>query len=112
MIKQRHQWPEGTHCAYCDRPFTQKNVVKTKDHVWPLGRDGWNDIRNYVSCCSTCNGLKGDMHISKFAMWVRVKIKRDHEMYPFISKMSFNAWKIYNKMIPELKRIRKIKYNL
>lgn len=53
-----HQWElllkwYGGCCAYCG---VSQNIIM--EHVIPLSRGGWHDIRNIVPACALCNRKK------------------------------------------------------
>ena len=46
---------DGHTCVYCE---SKKNL--TIDHVMPRSRGGENTWENLATCCTKCNGKKGD----------------------------------------------------
>lgn len=60
-------------CLYCGidtHIFRDEHIVdgyedtskqNTMDHIQPINRGGLNVLENVLSCCKTCNNLKGDM---------------------------------------------------
>jgi 5-methylcytosine-specific restriction endonuclease McrA len=46
---------DNNECTYCG---SKKNL--TIDHIIPKSRGGQNTWMNLVTCCSSCNRLKGD----------------------------------------------------
>jgi hypothetical protein len=60
----------ATHCTYCRQAFGEK-VIKTKDHVFPLGfqnlfpktfaERGGSGYGNIVAACKRCNNLRASL---------------------------------------------------
>ena len=46
-------------CYYCQSPLNRNRY--TIDHVIPLSRGGFHDVRNIVCACKRCNEIKGAM---------------------------------------------------
>jgi CRISPR/Cas system Type II protein with McrA/HNH and RuvC-like nuclease domain len=53
--RQRIYKRDNNECTYCG---SKKNL--TIDHIIPKSRGGQNTWMNLVTCCSSCNRLKGD----------------------------------------------------
>lgn len=96
-------------CFYCKRSYGLHKSVwrrkyaalrKTKDHVLPKSRGGFNGTDNYVSCCEDCNHLKSNMKPNEFAKWLKKELRQknnSHPMFPMFKYIMFNSWKLYNK---------------
>ena len=60
-------------CQFCKSACDRKNL--TIDHLIPLALGGLDDITNYVTCCSSCNGRKADLPLAVFALSINVQIE-------------------------------------
>jgi len=59
---------DGNQCAYCG---CKKNL--TIDHIIPKSKGGDNSWLNLVTCCATCNRLKGDRTPEEANMKLNIK---------------------------------------
>jgi hypothetical protein len=50
----------GGRCEYCRAPESITNCEFEVDHVWPLARDGPDDLANLALACRACNLRKQD----------------------------------------------------
>lgn len=84
--KEKYHPKNGTHCAYCGRPFSGKKARRTQDHIVPRilgGKDGFNR----VAACLQCNQDKGRLPLLN---WIAVlEVKKDSR--------AKGAWKVYNR---------------
>ena len=58
-------------CVYCGAAVRVMHI----DHVQPVSRGGTNDPRNLVTCCPSCNSLKGSKTLEELN-WKPVRITR------------------------------------
>jgi 5-methylcytosine-specific restriction endonuclease McrA len=69
-------------CQYCGDQFTAKDL--TLDHVKPRSLGGISSWSNLVTCCATCNWLKGTKVIEPLTKpkepnyWQMVKANKKH----------------------------------
>jgi 5-methylcytosine-specific restriction endonuclease McrA len=56
-------------CQYCSTTFATFEL--TFDHVVPVAQGGRKDWENIVTCCVTCNRLKGGRTPAEAAMYLR-----------------------------------------
>lgn len=48
-------------CRYCHQPFeSDGDLEKTKDHIIPISKGGFDKKINRVPCCYNCNQWKSD----------------------------------------------------
>lgn len=66
-VKNKVMQKDGGICVYCgynaDKPAPVGEYIGAKitiDHIYPVSLGGDNNISNLVSCCSVCNGYKGN----------------------------------------------------
>lgn len=78
-------------CVYCD---SKKNL--TIDHVMPRSRGGGNTWENLVTCCTKCNGKKGDRTPEESGMKMRRKPFKPGYIY-FIKNFAkiYDQWTVY-----------------
>jgi hypothetical protein len=62
---------------YGINPITKEELMMTKDHIIPRSKGSKDNLSNYQTMCSSCNGEKGnnlestlDYHIQKYTDWV------------------------------------------
>lgn len=60
-------------CQFCKNEFDRKDL--TIDHLIPLASGGLDEVTNYVTCCSPCNGRKADLPLTVFARLVNVQVE-------------------------------------
>jgi hypothetical protein len=71
---------DSNKCFYCEytfgSPVKYKGIIliKTKDHIIPISRDGNSSILNIVYACHQCNHLKGNRLPNEFSDFLKVKI--------------------------------------
>lgn len=74
-------------CQYCGEQFTSKDL--TLDHVKPKSQGGGYGWKNIVTCCATCNWMKGAKVIDPLnepkepTYWQMVKASRGVTQYSF-----------------------------
>ena len=74
-------------CQYCGEKFTSKDL--TLDHVKPKSLGGGGGWSNMVTCCATCNWLKGAKVIEPMTKpyepnyWQMVKTAKEHSQYTY-----------------------------
>jgi hypothetical protein len=56
-------------------------VLMTKDHVLPKSKGGKDQMENYVTCCATCNMLKGDACLTPDQIFILREVYNSSEMY-------------------------------
>lgn len=59
---------DGYQCTYCGN---KKNL--TIDHIIPKSRGGQNSWLNLITCCSSCNRIKGDKTPDEAKMVLNIK---------------------------------------
>ena len=59
---------DGHECTYCG---SKRNL--TIDHIIPKSKGGQNTWMNLVTCCSSCNRLKGDRTPDEAGMKLLIK---------------------------------------
>ena len=65
-IQQQIWARDGFRCMLCGQPMGK--VQLTVDHWTPLELGGINDASNYLSCCRSCNKLKGSRDPSEYCL--------------------------------------------
>lgn len=60
-------------CQFCKIGFDRRDL--TIDHLVPLALGGLDDVTNYVTCCSPCNGRKANLPLAEFARLVNVQVE-------------------------------------
>jgi len=74
-------------CQYCGDQFAGKDL--TLDHVKPKSQGGPMGWKNIVTCCGTCNWMKGAKALDPLnppiepTYWQMIKIARQHSSYTF-----------------------------
>lgn len=77
---RKNQWNRAAnkcdgHCWYCGAKPAPDEI--TVDHAKPRSRGGGNWDDNLLPACGYCNNLKGDLTVSEFRKWVKVKVIRN-----------------------------------
>lgn len=54
-------------CQYCIKPFPPRAL--SYDHVVPRAAGGQTTWENVVTCCKTCNAIKGNRSCDDAGMW-------------------------------------------
>jgi 5-methylcytosine-specific restriction endonuclease McrA len=57
---------DGLACCYCGASVTDE-VKLTLDHIIPHSHGGSNNETNLVTCCHTCNSIRGNRSVEAFA---------------------------------------------
>lgn len=85
-------------CHYCRREFDENRINKTKDHIIPISKGGYDKKENRVPCCFDCNQWKDDMYLEDWLKAVYYFIKKGKERNPYDIKtlglMVYNIKKI------------------
>lgn len=83
-------------CQYCGNRFEDKDL--TLDHVIPTSRGGRNSWENVVTCCFSCNNLKGNQTPAQAGMSL-VRPPKRPQWIPFSRfarhRNSFSQWKTF-----------------
>lgn len=100
----------GNQCAYCGLPY-EKHIVKRngkyiimnfhKDHV---DDKGYNDLRNAVPACQSCNSSK---HQSSLDDWYMSRDFYDEEKYNFIIWWISEGYKDFIEDKPPYRIVRR-----
>lgn len=61
-------------CQYCSKKFGKEHL--TLDHVIPKSRGGKSSWANIVTCCTWCNGKKGDKLLKELGWKLKQQPKR------------------------------------
>lgn len=69
---QRHQ---RSACRYCKRPFDEVIIEKTKDHIVPVSKGGFDRKENRVPCCYECNQWKDDKSLETWLKEIQRLVK-------------------------------------
>ena len=87
--RQRIYKRDNNECAYCG---SKKNL--TIDHIIPKSRGGQNTWMNLVTCCSSCNRLKGDRTPEEANMRLNTK---PYEPTIFSEILNSSVGKVWNE---------------
>lgn len=66
-------------CRYCGRQFEENYLDKTKDHIVPVSRGGFDKKENRVPCCYDCNQWKSDKSLEQWLKEVHRMVKKQKE---------------------------------
>lgn len=77
------------YCRYCRREFSHY-VEKTKDHVIPKSRGGYDKKENRVYCCNDCNQWKSDKMPDVWLIELKKVLKKDKYHTPYTRTMVGN----------------------
>lgn len=80
--KKQHEEKKKLVCRYCRRQFDEY-AEKTRDHIVPLSRGGYNHKENRVPCCKECNQWKGDKELTDWLKEVKILVKKEKERKPY-----------------------------
>ena len=61
-------------CQYCLKKFESRDGLSI-DHLVPVMGEGMHDIRNYVTCCRSCNSRKKDKPLSEFIRTMEIELE-------------------------------------
>jgi 5-methylcytosine-specific restriction endonuclease McrA len=75
--EKMHEEMRKQRCFYCKRPFHAYNVQKTKDHIIPLSKGGYNTKENRVLCCLGCNGWKANKALKVWRKEIKSLVEND-----------------------------------
>jgi 5-methylcytosine-specific restriction endonuclease McrA len=62
---------DNLKCIYCGN--APENSILTLDHIISQELGGDNSASNLVTCCKTCNSMKGSKTIRQFFIYLRDK---------------------------------------
>lgn len=71
------------YCVYCGK-YTNDLVL---DHIYPLAKEGSNDISNLTVSCPSCNSRKGSYPIEDF---LGITIEKRDKLYLEIRRHVYN----------------------
>ena len=57
---------DGATCVWCARPFDDRLVVPTTEHLVPRIKGGPSWVENEVAACRRCNGERGHRTLGEF----------------------------------------------
>jgi len=57
---------DGDDCVWCRRPFDDRHVVPTTEHLVPRIKGGPSWIENEVAACKRCNNERGHRTLGEF----------------------------------------------
>lgn len=69
-------------CRYCRRLFDEY-IEKTKDHIVPVSRGGFDRKENRVPCCKDCNQWKDDRSLEDWLKELKYLVKKEKERKPY-----------------------------
>lgn len=58
---------DGDDCVWCRRPFDDRHVVPTTEHLVPRIKGGPSWVENEVAACKRCNNERGHRTLGEFA---------------------------------------------
>ena len=87
--RQRIYKRDNNECTYCG---SKKNL--TIDHIIPKSRGGQNTWMNLVTCCSSCNRLKGDKTPEEASMKLNT---RPYEPTIFSEILNSSVGQVWNE---------------
>jgi len=59
-------------CAYCNQGI-EDGMIFTLDHIVPQELGGTNCAKNLITCCKSCNSVKGTRTFKKFLSYLNDK---------------------------------------
>jgi len=83
---------DGNQCTYCGN---RKNL--TIDHIIPKSKGGGNTWMNLVTCCSSCNRIKGDRTPDEAGMKMNVKPYEPTIFSEIINSSMEGIWEEFKK---------------
>jgi len=60
---------DDLECVYCGNG--PEDAILTLDHLIPQELGGENEVKNLVTCCKTCNSMKGSKTLRQFFVYLR-----------------------------------------
>lgn len=60
---------DNLKCVYCGNG--PEDEILTLDHLQPQELGGENEVKNLVTCCKTCNCMKGAKTLRQFFAYLR-----------------------------------------
>ena len=88
--RQRIYKRDGFECTYCGN---RRNL--TIDHILPKSRGGENTWQNIVTCCSSCNRMKGDRTPDEANMKLNIKPYEPTIFSEIINSSIGEVWKSF-----------------
>jgi 5-methylcytosine-specific restriction endonuclease McrA len=88
--RQRIYKRDGFECTYCGN---RRNL--TIDHILPKSRGGENTWQNLVTCCSSCNRMKGDRTPDEANMKLNIKPYEPTIFSEIINSSIGEVWKSF-----------------
>lgn len=97
-------------CCYCNRPFDENNVDKTKDHVIPVSKGGLNVPENKRPCCYNCNQWKKDLMPDEWLDKLVALVKSGKKIYEphdrnTVGRMIGNLKRVLNEIRQHKKKV-------
>jgi CRISPR/Cas system Type II protein with McrA/HNH and RuvC-like nuclease domain len=83
---------DGNQCTYCGN---RKNL--TIDHIIPKSKGGGNTWMNLITCCSSCNRIKGDRTPDEAGMKMNVKPYEPTIFSEIINSSMEGIWEEFKK---------------
>lgn len=83
-------------CRYCHQTFESSNtdLWKTKDHIIPVSKGGYDNKENRVPCCYNCNQWKADKMpedwLKEVKAWAKKRVDNPKYTVAQIGIMVFN----------------------
>jgi 5-methylcytosine-specific restriction endonuclease McrA len=90
---------DGYKCIYCE---TKKSL--TLDHVIPRSKGGNNEWDNLITCCHSCNVLKGDKSVEEFLNLTGYKMRHKPYKPNYLQFLSIMNDGMKEEWIPYLKK--------
>jgi len=101
ILSKRKVYERDHHtCGYCLTRLSSTN--RTIDHIIPISRGGAKfDYKNVVSCCSECNGKKGNKLLNELN-WT-LKIEASHPNSSILTLIPKSKWlDTWKAFLPEM----------
>ena len=84
--KKKEQAQFKAQCRYCRIKFDE-DIEKTKDHVIPKSKFGYDVKENRVFACYECNQWKGSMTLDEWHDVLKKVLKKDRVKLPYNNAM-------------------------
>ena len=96
-------------CRYCSREFIENYIDKTKDHLVPLSKGGFDIQENRVPCCHECNQWKSDKTLEFWMNEIKRLIKKERPTPSYdLNRLGRMAYNIKNLITYKKENISKI----
>lgn len=92
--RQRIYKRDGNECVYCG---SKRNL--TIDHIIPKSKGGQNTWINLITCCSSCNRLKGDRTPEEANMKMNFKPYEPNIFSEIINSSVGEVWKEFQNTL-------------